>query len=191
MNNFNNLIDNKNNKNENSININSSNLFNINKINDEKDIKKEKIKNNQIISPNVNSLLKQNGEPLNKNGKTIINEKPLNNIILPNNNNEKIPTINNLINHNNNLLINPSNNLLISPNNYFLNGYYHETMNRLIFPGFNQFSLLYPFPNNLLYFPVNNMEGNTLLNGVNLNKEKPTNFKENKNEMIGKKKALD
>lgn len=196
FNNLNNLIDNKN---GNSLNINNSNLFNITKINNEKDIEKETLKNHQIIPPNDNFLNKLNNEPISKIDEGLINNKQLNNTILPNN--ERIQTINNLISHNNNLLINPSNNLLINPNNYFLNGYYQDAMNNFIFPGLNQFPLFYPFQNSLLYFPINNARGISSKNpisfpqsnetGLNYNKENPINLKENKSELIGKKKSLE
>lgn len=172
---FNNLIDNQN---ENSINFNNSNLFNVKKDSQEKDMKKEKITNNQIIAPIFYSLIKQNDESINNDGKS------LNNKIIGNNN--IIKTENNL--YNNILMIHPYNNILINPNYYLLN----NSMNRFIYPRLNQLLISSP------YFPLNYNEeiSSNNLNSfqqkneicLNFNKENQTNLKENKNEFIGKKK---
>ena len=220
FNSFNNLIENKNATNINNSNLfninkvstekdikkenlkNSQNINpNLNSLEKQKNEfmnKNEKvtINNKQLnnnISPNNNKINAINNL-LTPNNNLLINPNP-NLLITPNNNLLLNPNNNCLINPNNNLLVCPNNNLLISPNNYYVNSYYHS-MNRLIFNGMNDIPIFNSFENNLLYFPQNNLEKHSILfqqkndNGMNI-KENPKTPKEDKNEFIGKKKALE
>ena len=211
MNNINNLNNLNNLNNVNNLN-NLNNLNNINNVNNinNNNINNEKLNNNSLNLSLLPSIIDGNKENINKSvdiGNNIINND--NNNIINNNINKEINDLN-IINDNMSIKTNNNSNkvenfliqkeppmIINNPNNNFLNDY-REAINRIIFPGLNQYPLYYSLNNNYLYNNIKNTFGNTAKyfpfnlsesnNLFSVDKCENNFIENNDNNLIGKKR---